>query len=63
MQRVKSTSGGPGAPTKLPAAGQSSSVGPRAPALPKVKKNTRDYGKPTQPETPGPFGPVVGDLS
>lgn len=63
MQRVKSTSGGPGAPTKLPAVGQASAVGPRAPALPKPPKtkNTRDYGKPA-PVAPNPFGPSDGAI-
>lgn len=52
-------SGGPGAPTKVPAPGATSSVGPKAPKL-KVPRtpNTRDYGKPMPAPSPSPFGPV-----
>lgn len=54
------------APTKVPAPGAASSVGPKPPKLPKppgMNKNTRDYGKALPPEPMGspadPFGPGV----
>lgn len=62
--RQKGTFNGPGAPTKVPAPGATSAVGPKPPGLPKPppakKINTRDYGKavlpPPVPQT-NPFGP------
>lgn len=56
-----------GAPTKVPAPGAASSVGPKPSKLPKPPgmstKNTRDYGKalPTQPQSmpPSPYGPGI----
>lgn len=61
----KGTSGAPPALTKMPAPGQTSSVGPKPPKLknPMQPKNpnTRDYGKkmPAAPAAPSapPFGP------
>lgn len=60
MFRRSGKSSGPGAPTKVPAAGATSAVGMKAPKLRKPREpsppNTRDYGK-TLPAQPSPFGP------
>lgn len=64
LGRLKGTFTGPGAPTKVPALGATSAVGPKPPALAKPRPakpiNTRDYGKADLPPPvpqPNPFGP------
>lgn len=66
MFRKSGKSTGPGAPSKVPAPGATSAVGPKPPKLKQPKQpkppNTRDYGKPMPDPVPqpSPFGPTTG---
>jgi hypothetical protein len=63
MQKIGIKSSGPGAPMSVPAPGAVSALGPNGQApKPRVKKNTRDYGKamPTASPQPSP-SPFPGE--
>jgi hypothetical protein len=72
FKRVATKASGPGAPKRVPSPGAVSSIGPKAPALPKVGApappmsvaSKRNYGKTAAPVAsapqPSPFGPVNG---